>query len=272
MKYRLFNLLLVFSIVFYALTACKQIDSGSGQGKRSGRSDSLLLLITKDLEIPAPKEGVELVRHTYYSVGYVHEWGQSAWSAYKLTAGMLHKRQSRSDNFMEDYSVSTGTPFPGDYMSSGYDRGHLCPAGDMTFSALAMKETFYMSNMSPQLPEFNRGIWKKLEDLIRQWARSEKELYIVTGPVIKPGYTQIGYMNLVAVPQYFYKVVLDYRGANKKAIGFILPNEGSKAPLSMFAVSVDSVESVTGLDFFPNLPDEEEIELERNAQKWKWSW
>lgn len=224
------------------------------------------------LETPADKDGIEKVHHTYFSYGYVEEWEQPAWVAYKLTSVMVKGTVSRTDNFREDYAVSTVSSFPGDYSDSDYDRGHLCPAGDMTFSELAMSETFYMSNMSPQMPTFNRGIWKKLESLIREWAIKENELYIVTGPIIQPGYSQIGYMNKVAVPQYYYKVILRYEKKNKKAIGLILPNEGSQQPLSTFAVSVDSVESMTGLDFFPNLPDDEEKEIESTLQRWKWQW
>jgi len=213
-----------------------------------------------------------VVNHTYYTLGYVEEWEQPAWVAYQLTSLMLNNKVKRKDNFREDNAVKTGSAYPGDYSNSGYDKGHLCPAGDMMFSEIAMSETFFMSNMSPQVPEFNRGIWKSLESLIREWAKKEKKLYIVTGPIIKPGYKKIGYINKVAVPQYFYKAVLYYGDKTKKSIGFILPHEGSKQPLSTYAVSIDSVEKMTGLDFFYKLPDEEEEIIENKVKKWEWKW
>ncbi|MBP1631171.1 MAG: non-specific endonuclease, partial [Bacteroidetes bacterium] len=135
-----------------------------------------------------------------------------------------------------------------------------------------MEESFYYSNMSPQKPSFNRGIWKQLEELIRDWAVQNKEIYIVTGGVLNDSLSSIG-KNKVSVPKYFYKVILDYSEPSIKGIGFIMLNESSKEQLQRYAVTIDSVESFTGIDFFYQLPNDQEkvIESTLSIKSWNWS-
>ena len=147
----------------------------------------------------------------------------------------------------------------------------MAPAADFRWSAEAMDDTFYLSNMCPQTHAFNAGIWSDLESAIRSMAYEDGSIYVVTGPVLTDGpYDTIG-ENKVAVPSYFYKVVLDYSEPTLKAIGFILPHENSKNPLSYFAVTVDEVEERTGLDFFPLLPDSTEEKLESSLDTSLWA-
>jgi endonuclease G len=174
----------------------------------------------------------------------------------------------RKNNFRPDPLVTTGSASLNDYSKSGYDKGHLCPAADMSFDAQAMSETFYLSNMSPQVPTFNRGIWKKLEELVRSWSLQEDSLYIVTGPIFINNKESIGPDN-VTVPGYYYKVIYDPMGT-KKMIGFILPNKKGSGKLSNYSVTVDSVEKVTKIDFFHNLPDSLENMLERKVDLKLW--
>ena len=177
----------------------------------------------------------------------------------------------RKDTFREDKAVGTGSATLQDYKKSGYDRGHMAPAADFRWSAEAMDDTFYLSNMCPQTHAFNAGIWSDLESAIRSMAYEDGSIYVVTGPVLTDGpYDTIG-ENKVAVPSYFYKVVLDYSEPTLKAIGFILPHENSKNPLSYFAVTVDEVEERTGLDFFPLLPDNTEEKLESSLDTSLWA-
>ena len=124
--------------------------------------------------------------------------------------------------------------------------------------------------MSPQLPSFNRGIWKYLETDVRTWAKENKELFIVTGGVLKDSLPTIG-AHKVSVPKYYYKVILDYQFPNYKAIAFVLPNRGSKESVFIYAVNIDSVEHLTGIDFFPALPDsvEEYLESHYDIHYWK---
>ena len=178
----------------------------------------------------------------------------------------------RHKGYITDTQVSTKSAHYKDYTRSGYTRGHLAPAGDMAFNDIAMKETFYMSNITPQVKQFNNGIWKELEESVRDWAYANDHLYIVTGPLTHNINKRIG-KNKVGVPSEYYKVVLDNSGRERKAIGFIIPNEMSNDPLSKYAVTVDEVESITGLDFYHDVieSDEEEIEQSYDLSKWKMS-
>jgi endonuclease G len=211
----------------------------------------------------SPFHVLELVEFSAYSLAYDEAHEQAAWVAYRLTSREKKAKHERYDRFMADNRVTTGSADPDDYSNSGYDRGHLAPAGDFSYDREAMKESFYMSNMSPQEPSFNRGIWNKLENQVRDWAEENREVWVITGPVLlnQKRLKKIG-TNKVSVPRYYYKVVLDVREPQIKMIGFIMKNEGSSKPLTNFVVAVDSIESLTGLDFFPMLPDELEESME----------
>ncbi|MHB9024738.1 MAG: DNA/RNA non-specific endonuclease [Armatimonadota bacterium] len=217
-----------------------------------------------DFFLPAHDAKAEIVHHDYYTLNYQNKYEQAGWVAYELTTAMLVKKANRDKSrFKADPTVPSGSATPADYKGSGFDQGHLKPAADASFSQAAMDETFYMSNMSPQRPAFNRGIWGKLEDRVRGWATRNKTVYVVTGPIITDPAQTIG-ANKVAVPQAYYKVVLDFTLPEIKGIGFILPNEKSSQPLDSFACPIDKVEETTKIDFFPNLPDELETKVESN--------
>lgn len=221
---------------------------------------------------PKFKKKEQVVRHFGYTLCYDENYEQAKWVAYRLTAEMCNNSgEERTDNFREDPAVKTGSATPGDYKKTGYDRGHLCPAGDMGWSEISMSESFYMSNMSPQEPKFNRGIWKILETQVREWAKKDEEIYIVTAGVLEKGLTTIGEKNKVAVPKYYYKIVLDVYGDEKKAIAFVMPNAGSKESIFDYAVTIDSVERLTKINFFPTLPDtiENNLESHINVELWK---
>ena len=220
--------------------------------------------------IPGPADTI--IDREGYALGYSEYHEQPSWVIYHMTAEeATTKATSREDNFRPDPEIPTGSATLADYRGSGYDRGHLAPAADMAFSVKTMDESFYMSNMSPQRGEFNRGIWKDLESLVRSFAITEKDVYIVTGPVLpKKKSLTIG-ASQVTVPGSYYKVVWD-RTEPQKMLGFILPNEGSNRPLKDFAVTVDNVEAMTGLDFFSELPKEQQEALESTItiNAWKW--
>lgn len=218
---------------------------------------------------PKSKKGV-LVQHKYYSLSYVQKYKNAEWVAYKLVDTMLDGSAKRKDNFCVDPMVLTGTAGPNDYPSKEYDRGHLCPAEDMSFSQEAMDSTFYMSNMSPQMGSFNRGIWKKLEMKVRKWAKKYKEIFVVSGPVLKEGLQRIGPKKDISTPMEFYKIILVYQDTVKKMIGFILPHRKINTALENFAVPVDSIEKVTKIDFFPDLPNKIEKQLEKSVVLTGW--
>lgn len=218
--------------------------------------------------LPAGGKG-ELVEHTYFTLSYVETAEQPEWVAYELTRQRLEMPWSeRPNTFRPDPEVDTESATPRDYNRSGYDKGHLCAAADMAFDPLAIDETFFMSNMSPQDPAFNGGVWRELEELSRDWARKFRFLYVVTGPVLTdPPVTWIGFSKVV-VPGMYYKVLL--APEQRLAIGFLLSNAASTRPVLEYACTIDVVEERTGLDFFPKIlrgPDEE---LEGSLDKAAW--
>jgi len=212
----------------------------------------------------------QIIDHHYFTLAYSEKHELAEWVAYETDIHRLPKNVEREDNFRQDRDISTGSASLDDYYGSGYDRGHLAPAGDMHFSKDAMYSSFLISNVCPQERSFNRGIWRELEEQVRDWTRGYKHLYVVTGPVLtQRAKARIG-ENDVAVPRAFYKVLLDYREPELKAVGFIVPNEKSDKPLDYYAKSVDEVEELTNIDFFPNLPDNIENRLERKYQVGRW--
>ena len=190
--------------------------------------------------------------------------------AYTLTTEKLRSKQiTRRDCFKADPAIKMNPVRPQDYARSGYDKGHLAPAADMTYSLPSMENSFLMTNISPQIPGCNRGIWKRLENQVRRWAIKEKKLYIITGPIFseKPAVMKTA---AIPVPVAFYKVILDLTPP-MKMIGFIVPNQTSKRRIASFAASVDEVERITGYDFFSELDDELEnrLEKEKDIEAWE---
>lgn len=169
-----------------------------------------------------------------------------------------------------DKAVKTGAASWRNYKNSGYDRGHLCPAGDRRYSKEAHDETFLTSNISPQDHHFNSGIWNTLEQKVRYWARKYDGVFVVTGGVLKGNMKTIG-EEQVSVPNQFYKVLIDTNSGTPKMIAFLMPHEDSKQPLYKFVVSVDEVETLTGIDFFSELEDSIENKLEASATYKDWS-
>ncbi|MEF1190237.1 DNA/RNA non-specific endonuclease, partial [Vibrio parahaemolyticus] len=190
------------------------------------------------------------------------------WVAYHITAESVNITNKRSNAFQEDtempdYARSTLA----DYKGSGYDRGHLAPSATMDFTQESMKQSFLMSNMSPQLPGFNRVGWRVLEEHVRDLANEYNELYVVTGPIYQGNEGTIG--NGVAIPSAFYKVILD--PSFDEAIAFIVPHRDvSSSELTNFITTIDEVERQTGLDFFAQTPDSIEDNME--SVKWEEMW
>ena len=156
---------------------------------------------SQEILLPEINPNDIIVKHYAYTLNYNEEHEQAEWVAYILTKDRVYGTVKRTNNFRPDPKVKTGSATLADYKGSGYDRGHLAPAADMKWSATAMSESFYMSNMSPQRPGFNRGIWKRLEQLVRTWAVEYEEIHVVTGPVLKGSFKSIG-PNQVSVPEY----------------------------------------------------------------------
>ena len=228
-----------------------------------------------DVLRPAPLKGTPekiLVRRGYI-VSYNLHHNLPNWVAWELTPDKLVERESRTDKFLPDPDLPEAVAVTtDDYKHSGWDRGHMCPAADNRWDWRAMQESFYMTNICPQNHNLNGGDWKELEDACRGWAQTEGKIYIVCGPILyKQKHETIGHEHRITVPEAFFKVILCPDSRPPRAIGFIYKNEAGNRPLNHYANSVDQVERVTGIDFFPALPDdvERQVEAEYDWRQWK---
>ena len=226
---------------------------------------------SKELEIPTsltPRQE-QIIRHIGYTVSYNKDLKLPNWVSYELTRAETQGEEKRGDRFIADPSVAGPIATNADYTRSGYDKGHMAPAADMKWSPQAMEESFYFSNMCPQHPQLNRRGWKKLEEKIRDWAIADSAIIIICGPIITKQPQTIG-RNKVVVPQQFFKVVLSPFVKPIRAIGFLFNNRQAVEPLSTYAVTVDSIERLTNMDFFAPLPDEIEDKIEAEANYFQW--
>lgn len=216
------------------------------------------------LEIPVltrKREEIRLER-LGYSLSYNSHYKTPNWVAWELTRKEVQGKEERKDKFVPDPDLPEPRVVHADYTGSGYDRGHMAPAADMKWSKQAMQESFYMSNICPQNQKLNRDDWGDLEEICRKWAKKYGTVHIACGPIYdQKNPKRIG-KNRVAVPDRFYKVVLIYNRKNPIAMGFLFDNKAHHQAISKYMVSVDSVESVTGMDFFSRLPDEVENRIE----------
>lgn len=217
-----------------------------------------------------PSMNEEVIEYTGMTVSFNPDYHVPNWVAYELTADEAQGEEPRYNNFRQDPNVK-GCATPADYKNSGFDRGHMAPAADMKWSPEAMRESFLMTNIVPQVHNINRGAWSKLEDKCRAHALADSVVYIVSGPILTdPIDFRLGPTG-VAVPARFFKVILSPYADPPTAIGFIVPNNDFEGGIQVCAVSVDSVERVTGHDFFSGLPYDIENELEAKINFHKWS-
>lgn len=252
--------------------------------------------------LPAPVEGEQTVHHRAYSLSYNPQHNEPSWVCYLLTREHAAGSLKRKDSFKADPLVTDGSATPTDYSRSGYDKGHLAPAADMSWDSTVLDECFFMSNMSPQTHAFNAGLWKRTETMVRDWAIIYDSLWVVTGPVFTVGTIRqcttfircdtgmhcdtitdcitlietpdslktIGKNHQVSVPEYFYKIV--YNPRTYQAVALLVPHENKKGSLKNWAVTVDVIEEISGLDFFPELDDELEEQIESNICIPCWDW
>ena len=227
---------------------------------------------------------VQVIVHTGYTTAFNSLTQTPDWVGYVLTDAETWGEHPRKGHFVPDPDAVEACATTRDYRGSGYDRGHMAPAADMKWSEQAMTESFYLSNICPQNRNLNAGDWKELEDKARQWARTYGAVAIVCGPVPDEGYTTIGEDCRVVVPKRFFKVFLrpnaSYNATVNKGekvgiedvsvIGFLFNNEAGNRPLSYYAVSVDEVERVTGLNFFATLDNKTENAVERVCDPPDW--
>jgi endonuclease G len=209
----------------------------------------------------ADHAGHEIHAYTGFTLCYRDAYEVSEWAAYAMTREKLEVVTKRDDSFQSDPHITTRSARPDDYRSSGFDRGHLAPAGDMRWSIQAMRDSFYMSNMCPQTPRLNLGVWLHLESAVRRFTEKYGTVLVATGPILDAppdAFDAIGFSCRIVVPRYFYKVLAAYVDNHLQTIGFIIDNASPTGDYRAYAVTVDEVEARTGLDFFAALPDDEE--------------
>jgi len=290
---------LLLCLVFFCSETHAQLDERIGKAQLelvllNKKEDSLLarleelkfLKLRIDLEqnaLPKVNNGETPVFHTAYALLYDEAYEQAKWVAHIILPDVVRGNEGRTNDFRPDEMIKTGSAVEADYYLKslqpdssfkydgfGYDRGHLAPSADFRYSKKALSESYLYSNMSPQVAAFNRGRWAELEDVIRQYVvRQNRQVYVVSGGVLKPGLKKIERgVNKVSIPEYYYKVALDLD--SKRAIGFVMPNQQCDYPIMHYACSIDSIEAITGIDFFAALPDEEENKLESGYDINKW--
>lgn len=230
---------------------------------------SFCIFAEDNLMYGIPGEADLLINREGFALGYSHEHRQALWICYVLTKkNLLREQTKRTNKFLPDPAITFCPVQPQDYNRTGYDRGHLAPAADMTYSFDAMLHSFFMSNISPQIPGCNRGIWKRIENQARKWAKKEGRLYIITGPIFGSDRKWLGKTG-IPIPTGFYKIILDMTPP-MKMIAFITPNQPSKKRVYSFVTTVDHIEELTGFDFFSKMEDALEAKLEKEADFSLW--
>lgn len=224
--------------------------------------------------LPKVEEDEELIVHSAMALVYEEDHEHAKWVAHIILPAIINGQVGRTNDFREDPMISTGTAVKADYWYSGYDRGHLAPSADFRWSETALSESYFYSNMSPQLPEFNRKSWAALEDRLRRYVVfSEEQLYVVSGAVLNddlPTMQNEDRENEVSIPEMYFKVVVDLEGDEKKGIAYLMKNGVNDHPVVSYAVTIDSVETLTGIDFFASLSQELQAELESDDDYSKW--
>lgn len=238
----------------------------------------------RNIGLPRLEAGETLIEHTAMYLVYSEAHEQAKWVAHILTPDVLQGNYGRSNDFRPDPKVKTGTAVEADYFLKelqadstyiydgfGYDRGHLAPSADFRWSQKALSESYLYSNMSPQVAELNREGWAELEGLLRGYIDRypDTQLYIITGPVLADNLPKIDRgVNKVSIPESFFKVILDEK--YQRAIAFLMPNRKLNYPVANYAMSINQVEELTGIDFFPQLEDplENAVESQQDAKLW----
>ncbi|EFC68911.1 DNA/RNA non-specific endonuclease [Prevotella sp. oral taxon 317 str. F0108] len=249
-----------------------QINSEGKNGYATDKQGKAAYKVADGLEVPEKltDRPEQILKRVAYTASYNSDLRIPNWVAWRLTGAHTRGKNKRAGvKFHEDTDVPMPRAVDFDYVRSGYDRGHLCPSADNRWDATAQEQSFLLTNVCPQDHNLNVGDWHELEILCRKWAKTYGSIYIVAGPVLFKGKHKTIGKNKVTVPEAFFKVVLCMEGT-PKAIGFIYRNESGNRPKSYYVNTIDDVERITGIDFFPALPDKVENEVEATSSLDDW--
>lgn len=240
---------------------------------------SLFLIFTDDkqanaIPLPAVPSGDRLVQHKSYAIAHNPNHKQADWVSYLMTQYQLRGCVERSNGFKPDPQIPvTESAALADYAGSGYDRGHMIPAGDNRWDSVAMKESFFLSNMSPQPASFNRGIWQILENLVRAWALNSSELWVTTGPQLNATSGSIG-PGQVSIPRAYYKALVSKKSnGTYTGIAFLMPTtaSGSSAQLPGYSMSIARLEQILKLNFHSTLTSNAQAQIENRIDTSAWN-
>lgn len=296
---RLILTLILFFSVSFSLFAQNSEEEllllNSEIAQLNSRRDSLLLIIEtlklNELKanllengLPELKEGEELICHSAYCLVYDENHEMAKWVAHIISHDIATGAISRTNDFRTDSLIKTGSSEETDffltsenddgtikYTGFGYDRGHLAPSADFRWSATALSESYYYSNMSPQLPELNRELWADIENFLREYVYKNpgKDLFIITAPVLNDSLPkQERSKNKISIPEYHYKIAVDIEA--KKGIAFLVSQKHLEYPIESYIVSIDSIEKITGINFYPKLSEEDELSIESKSDISLW--
>ncbi|RII26343.1 MAG: DNA/RNA non-specific endonuclease [Geobacter sp.] len=226
---------------------------------------------TEYSKIGLPGNQGELLCRKGYLLAHDSNRKTPIWVIEHLTADKANGTILRNNKFKPDPDLDEGKRAElDDYRRSGYDKGHMAPAADMRWDKQAMEECFYLSNMVPQVGVgMNQGIWKDLEEYVRDWAIARGEVYIFTGPIYDGGVKKTVGPGKVAVPTHLYKIVYDpYK---TEAIAFIMSNQKiDSAEMPNYIVTIRDIEKKTGLDFLSNLDKDVQDVIENKKPDGLW--
>lgn len=277
----------IAAIIVLALLFTSMLRAGCNRNERANTSSDTNIAVRADSadnhalsndsessaleEVIIPKNTPNKpLRYTGFSIGFNPDAHQPNFAVWTLTPDKTNGPYDRKDaNFAQDMSVE-GCATLNDYRRSGFDRGHMVPAADMKWSAEAMTDCHYLTNISPQDSKLNAGAWAKLEGLERKWANKFGRLIIVAGPILSDRLVRTIGDSGIPVPERFFKVIIAPDANPAMGIGFVMPNSSVAGGTQAAAMSIDQVEAITGFDFFHNLPDdiENEIEAQNSFNQW----
>lgn len=238
---------------------------------------------------PSAVANNQILQHRAYTVSYNDTHEEADWVYYHLTADMVEGPSDHNTEYQTDKDVALETATTNDYTRSGYTRGHLCPSADVRNDKAAHDELYMMTNMAPQTKEFNAGIWGEIESQVRYRVKKYGDLYIATGPILKPDLPKLkgekrnrrANFNGVSIPEQFYKIVYCPAQGGKMAAyllnahhdkdgkEWVKYNGYKESPYHLrdYAVSVDQIERLTGIDFFSGIDNEDHLEA-KTATSW----
>lgn len=262
---------LLAGVVYFGCKMANAGDAEKSDAKVSTQEEPASLDLTNIEKVIAPSDLPSIMKdYEGFTVNFNPENHTPNYVVWTLSGHETQGTSSRSNKFWTDREID-GCADTRDYSRSGYDRGHMCPAGEQKWSNEAMHHSFSMANICPQSHELNTGAWKTLEDKERIWAKRDSAIVIVAGPIYERSDTEtIGYNN-VRVPSAFFKIFLAPYAEPMRAIGFVYPNMRCDGNMAEYVATIDEVEKITGMDFFSSLPDDIENDIESTSSFKDWN-